>query len=78
MVVVLGQPSGDPLQYPRMTQVHAMEAHELAVGWVGHPRRFKPLGPTILAGTCVTSRLRSRGDDGLDQFSQQLHLFPRI
>ena len=77
-VAVLGQPGGDPLQHPCMTQSHAVEGHELAVGWVGHSRQFKPLSPTILAGTCVTSRRRCQGDDSLDQFSQQLHLCPCI
>ena len=47
-VVVLGEPSGDPLQHPRMAQVHAIEAHELALGWVGHPHWFEPLGSNIL------------------------------
>ena len=31
LTVVLGQPSGNPLQHPHMTQVHAVEAHELAI-----------------------------------------------
>ena len=37
MVVVLGQPGSDPLQHPRMAQVHAIVAHEFAVSWVGLP-----------------------------------------
>ena len=65
MVVVLGQPGSDPLQHPRMAQVHAIVAHEFAISWVGLPCWFEPLGPTILAGTCVTSWRRCRGDDSL-------------
>ena len=74
-VLILGQPSVDLLQHPRMAQVHAVEAHKLAVGLVSHQCQFEPLGPTILAGTWVTSRRR---ENSLDQFSQQLRLCPRI
>ena len=35
-VVVFGQPGGDPLQYPCVAQVQAVEVHDFALGWVGH------------------------------------------
>ena len=57
-VVVFGQPGGDPLQYPCVAQVQAVEVHDFAVGRVGH-RHFETLGPTIfLAGTCTASQRR--------------------
>ena len=76
-VVIFGQPSGDPLQHPRMAQVLAVEVHELAVGWVGHHCRFDALGPTIFRNAWKEPVQPvgegAGGEDSLNQFSQQLH-----
>ena len=63
-VVILGQTSSDLLQHPHMAQ--AIEVHKLAVGQVGHHRRFVPCALPHhllewLAGTCATSWQRCRG-----------------